>query len=253
MYWCKCLPVYLFLNVRGFVDTIGAAPLHLRLPQELHSECPQQEEEKDQWWWSRVPRPWCGGPWGNVDCNLLLTCVMSRNASGGWKLCFTKLILWYLCLSWFQVDLFQLQVNTLRRYKRHYKLQTRPGLNKAQLAEVNTCKCTAEKAVCIFGVADLNILRSCLSHVLVLWRQMFSLWGRTFSVYDSSEVSGYTWNIHQVVIFVQRFQSVLHTVLYDLTSFYRAYNNCLIGGIYICTPSDLRGNKWLWRLDGWNI
>lgn len=35
-----------------------------------------------------------------------------------------------------QVDLFQLQVNTLRRYKRHYKLQTRPGLNKAQLAEV---------------------------------------------------------------------------------------------------------------------
>uniref|UniRef100_A0A4W5LM08 SAP30 like n=1 Tax=Hucho hucho TaxID=62062 RepID=A0A4W5LM08_9TELE len=35
-----------------------------------------------------------------------------------------------------EVDLFQLQVNTLRRYKRHYKLQTRPGLNKAQLAEV---------------------------------------------------------------------------------------------------------------------
>uniref|UniRef100_A0A8D2MUM0 SAP30 like n=1 Tax=Zonotrichia albicollis TaxID=44394 RepID=A0A8D2MUM0_ZONAL len=34
-----------------------------------------------------------------------------------------------------EVDLFQLQVNTLRRYKRHYKLQTRPGLNKAQLAE----------------------------------------------------------------------------------------------------------------------
>ncbi|XP_044517703.1 histone deacetylase complex subunit SAP30L isoform X3 [Gracilinanus agilis] len=28
-----------------------------------------------------------------------------------------------------------LQVNTLRRYKRHYKLQTRPGFNKAQLAE----------------------------------------------------------------------------------------------------------------------
>ncbi|XP_060219660.1 histone deacetylase complex subunit SAP30L isoform X2 [Meriones unguiculatus] len=34
-----------------------------------------------------------------------------------------------------EVDLFQLQVNTLRRYKRHYKLQTRPGFNKAQLAE----------------------------------------------------------------------------------------------------------------------
>lgn len=35
-----------------------------------------------------------------------------------------------------QVDFCQLQVNTLRRYKRHYKLQTRPGLNKSQLVEV---------------------------------------------------------------------------------------------------------------------
>ncbi|XP_076351839.1 SIN3-associated polypeptide 30 [Tachypleus tridentatus] len=34
-----------------------------------------------------------------------------------------------------EVDLYQLQVNTLRRYKRHYKIQTRPGLNKAQLAD----------------------------------------------------------------------------------------------------------------------
>ncbi|XP_046512303.1 histone deacetylase complex subunit SAP30 isoform X1 [Equus quagga] len=36
-----------------------------------------------------------------------------------------------------EVDLYQLQVNTLRRYKRHFKLPTRPGLNKAQLVEVN--------------------------------------------------------------------------------------------------------------------
>ncbi|XP_055433645.1 histone deacetylase complex subunit SAP30 isoform X3 [Bubalus kerabau] len=35
-----------------------------------------------------------------------------------------------------EVDLYQLQVNTLRRYKRHFKLPTRPGLNKAQLVEV---------------------------------------------------------------------------------------------------------------------
>jgi len=34
-----------------------------------------------------------------------------------------------------EVDLFQLQINTLRRYKRHYKVPTRQGLNKAQLAE----------------------------------------------------------------------------------------------------------------------
>jgi len=35
------------------------------------------------------------------------------------------------------VDLYQLQVNTLRRYKKHFKIPTRPGLNKAQLAEVS--------------------------------------------------------------------------------------------------------------------
>jgi len=33
------------------------------------------------------------------------------------------------------VDLGQLQVNTLRRYKRHYKVSTKPGINKAQLAD----------------------------------------------------------------------------------------------------------------------
>ena len=37
----------------------------------------------------------------------------------------------------FQVDFLQMPVNTLRRYKRHYKLQTRQGLNKSQLADVS--------------------------------------------------------------------------------------------------------------------
>lgn len=50
-------------------------------------------------------------------------------------------------LHHFQVDLFQLQVNTLRRYKRHYKLQTRPGLNKAQLAEVSDDRGTVISAI----------------------------------------------------------------------------------------------------------
>ena len=36
-----------------------------------------------------------------------------------------------------EVDLFQLQVNTLRRYKKHYKVPVRQGLNKAQLADVS--------------------------------------------------------------------------------------------------------------------
>ena len=34
-------------------------------------------------------------------------------------------------------DLYNLQLNTLRKYKKQYKLNTQPGLNKAQLAEVN--------------------------------------------------------------------------------------------------------------------
>ena len=33
------------------------------------------------------------------------------------------------------IDLFQLQMNTLRRYKKHFKVTSRPGLNKSQLAE----------------------------------------------------------------------------------------------------------------------
>ena len=36
-----------------------------------------------------------------------------------------------------EVDLYQLQVNTLKRYKKHYKVPVRPGLNKAQLADVS--------------------------------------------------------------------------------------------------------------------
>ncbi|KAM4054128.1 histone deacetylase complex subunit SAP30 isoform 1-T1 [Anomaloglossus baeobatrachus] len=52
-----------------------------------------------------------------------------------------------------EVDLFQLQVNTLRRYKRHFKLQARPGLNKAQLVErFSPCPCfhcnQAESSAC---------------------------------------------------------------------------------------------------------
>jgi len=36
-----------------------------------------------------------------------------------------------------EVDFSQLQMNTLRRYKKHYKVVTKPSLNKAQMAEVN--------------------------------------------------------------------------------------------------------------------
>lgn len=35
-----------------------------------------------------------------------------------------------------EVYFYSLQVQTLRRYKKFYKISTRPGLNKAQLAEI---------------------------------------------------------------------------------------------------------------------
>ncbi|XP_019361506.1 PREDICTED: histone deacetylase complex subunit SAP30L [Gavialis gangeticus] len=44
---------------------------------------------------------------------------------------FSLPILLYL----YQADQFQLQMNTLRHYKRHYEVQTRPSLSEAQLAE----------------------------------------------------------------------------------------------------------------------
>ena len=39
------------------------------------------------------------------------------------------------CLA--DVDLYQLQVNTLRRYKKHVKVPVRQGINKMQLADVS--------------------------------------------------------------------------------------------------------------------
>ena len=42
------------------------------------------------------------------------------------------------CVRALQIDFSQLQMNTLRRYKRHFKLQVKPGMNKAQLAEVSS-------------------------------------------------------------------------------------------------------------------
>lgn len=35
-----------------------------------------------------------------------------------------------------EVDFYSLQVQTLRRYKKFYKVSTRPGMNKAQLADL---------------------------------------------------------------------------------------------------------------------
>ena len=47
-----------------------------------------------------------------------------------------------------EIDLFNLQINTLRRYKRYFKLASRPGLNKAQLAEVRQLALPILSCVC---------------------------------------------------------------------------------------------------------
>ena len=49
-----------------------------------------------------------------------------------------------------QVDFLQLQMNTLRRYKRHYKLQLKPGTNKIQLVEVCLCVREGEELIQVF-------------------------------------------------------------------------------------------------------
>lgn len=71
-----------------------------------------------------------------------------------------KVVLMPSSLHHLQVDLFQLQVNTLRRYKRHYKLQTRPGLNKAQLAEVSGDSCD------VISVMRKLLISSVQGHIL---------------------------------------------------------------------------------------
>lgn len=59
---------------------------------------------------------------------------------------FLKIISWRFILSCFQlilvsfseqmVDFSSLQISTLRRYRRHFKLQNKAGMNKSQLLEV---------------------------------------------------------------------------------------------------------------------
>ena len=56
-----------------------------------------------------------------------------------------------------EIDLASLQVNTLRRYKRHYRIQTRPGLNKGQLAEVRHCNCVIGLNIIII-IININII-----------------------------------------------------------------------------------------------
>ncbi|XP_065885571.1 histone deacetylase complex subunit SAP30 homolog [Dysidea avara] len=60
-----------------------------------------------------------------------------------------------LTSSEYQVDFSQIQLNTLRRYKRHYKLQLRPGSTKVQLIEAisnhfRTIRVSEKKIVPLF-------------------------------------------------------------------------------------------------------
>ena len=96
----------------------GAAHLHLRHAQERHPEPAEQEEAEGQRG-RRLGRDGLGAPGGRP----------LPIAGNGWFTLdpyFGK----YLIMT-------QFQVNTLRRYKKHYKVPSRPGLNKAQLADVS--------------------------------------------------------------------------------------------------------------------
>ena len=64
-----------------------------------------------------------------------------------------------------KVDLFQLQVNTLRRYKKHYKVPVRQGLNKAQLADVSFCETDSFKSFCQKLGGSHNKILSPTSHM----------------------------------------------------------------------------------------
>ncbi|XP_064404987.1 histone deacetylase complex subunit SAP30L-like [Halichondria panicea] len=67
-----------------------------------------------------------------------------------------------------EVDFLQLQMNTLRRYKRHYKLQLKPGTNKIQLVEAiskhfRTVRVNEKKAVPLF-ISMVKSHKSKLDH-----------------------------------------------------------------------------------------
>ncbi|RWS22818.1 histone deacetylase complex subunit SAP30L-like protein [Leptotrombidium deliense] len=66
------------------------------------------------------------------------------------------------------VELSSLQVNTLRRYKRHFRIQTRPGMNKSQLSETLMrhfrTQPVVEKEVITFFIYMVKCNRNKLDH-----------------------------------------------------------------------------------------
>ena len=63
-----------------------------------------------------------------------------------------------------EADLYQLQMNTLKRYKRFYKVSTRPNLNKAQLSDVS--KTHTEKNLNLLFVPLVRYLLLSLREIL---------------------------------------------------------------------------------------
>ena len=62
-----------------------------------------------------------------------------------------------------EVDFSQLQMNTLRRYKKHFKVVTKPSLNKAQMAEVIIYQNILIK-LNMFIVFIFNLLLNCIKY-----------------------------------------------------------------------------------------
>ena len=105
-----------------------------------------------------------------------------------------------------EVDLFQLQVNTLRRYKRHYKVSTRPGTNKAQLADASITKAQLCSGNCHFG------------HLFAIHLQLFAVLILQYNIIISKFIS-----LCKILsrlcstLLLQFTSNIVHIVLYHIS------------------------------------
>ena len=81
--------------------------------------------------------------------------------------------------SCLQIDFYSMPVNTLRRFKKHYKLPSRPGLTKAQLADVSAAACCC-----------------CMHFIFLVMLQLFFFCDVTSSQHD------YTMHKYQCILYV---------------------------------------------------
>ena len=70
--------------------------------------------------------------------------------------------------SCLQIDFYSMPVNTLRRFKKHYKLPSRPGLTKAQLADVSAAACCCCMHFIFLVMLQLFFFVTSLAHSMII-------------------------------------------------------------------------------------